>query len=375
MIIIFIFFISFLFCSTNASFVSFFLIRCFEVLGYDIMVDSNLNPWLIEVNHLPSFGTDSVLDRDIKERLMEQVFSVLPALPDDQQAFTLHHKVESAKRLNVQKQKNAILEKREKEAREKELRERPRPPLRPREPKREGGSAKIDSSASSTEAAARLDSEKALQQDSRVAGVHNEPTEDEDDIYEECTPERILEIKAILYDVYKKFSPEKLNKIDRLLAKYVTHEEEFLRFVFNKYSVSPALYKNGNFPNAQVPPVTEEATSAKEESEASPGDAPSAEATELDGEQEQEEEQDGEQQEEGAETAEDAAERHEDAPSENDGSRTARESKTDDNTLVSRNQREVSFRVSSLPLNSQPRYRNDLYSSILFLTLFLVYMV
>jgi len=318
-------------------------IRCFEVLGYDIMIDSNLNPWLIEVNHLPSFGTDSVLDRDIKERLMEQVFSVLPALPDDQQAFTLHHKVESAKRLNVQKQKNAILEKREKEAREKELRERPRPPLRPREPKREGGSAKTNSPASSAEAAARLEAEKALQQDSRVAGAM-ETTEEDDDIYEECTPERILEIKAILYDVYKKFSPEKLNKIDRLLAKYITHEEEFLRFVFNKYSVSPALYKNGNFPNAQVPPVTEEAASAaQEESEASPGDAPSAEATELDGEHEQEEEQDGEQHEDGVDTADDAAERHEGTPSENDGSRTARESKTDDSTPVSRNQREVCF--------------------------------
>jgi D-alanine-D-alanine ligase-like ATP-grasp enzyme len=28
-------------------------VRCFEVLGYDIMIDSLLNPWLIEVNHLP----------------------------------------------------------------------------------------------------------------------------------------------------------------------------------------------------------------------------------------------------------------------------------------------------------------------------------
>jgi tubulin polyglutamylase TTLL6/13 len=27
--------------------------RCFEVLGLDIMIDSNLNPWMIEVNHLP----------------------------------------------------------------------------------------------------------------------------------------------------------------------------------------------------------------------------------------------------------------------------------------------------------------------------------
>lgn len=29
--------------------------RCFEVLGFDIMMDHNLNPWLIEVNHLPRY--------------------------------------------------------------------------------------------------------------------------------------------------------------------------------------------------------------------------------------------------------------------------------------------------------------------------------
>ena len=27
--------------------------RCFEILGLDIMIDSKLNPWMIEVNHLP----------------------------------------------------------------------------------------------------------------------------------------------------------------------------------------------------------------------------------------------------------------------------------------------------------------------------------
>ena len=38
----------------------------FQILGLDIMIDSKLKPWLIEVNHLSSFGTDSPLDKKIK---------------------------------------------------------------------------------------------------------------------------------------------------------------------------------------------------------------------------------------------------------------------------------------------------------------------
>ncbi|KAK0339586.1 hypothetical protein LTR94_033927, partial [Friedmanniomyces endolithicus] len=61
---------------------------------------------------------------------------------------------------------------------------------------------------------------------------------------EECTPERIDEIKEILIDIYQKKSPEKINKIERLLAKYAGHEEEFLLFVFSKYGISPLEYEN-----------------------------------------------------------------------------------------------------------------------------------
>ena len=73
--------------------------RCFEVLGFDIMMDSSLKPWLIEVNHLPSFGTDSPLDQDIKDRLMAQVLASVPVLADDEQAYNAYHKQEATRRL------------------------------------------------------------------------------------------------------------------------------------------------------------------------------------------------------------------------------------------------------------------------------------
>ena len=43
---------------------------CFEVLGFDILIDEKLKPWLIEINHAPSFGTDTCLDFKIKKNLI-----------------------------------------------------------------------------------------------------------------------------------------------------------------------------------------------------------------------------------------------------------------------------------------------------------------
>ena len=50
---------------------------CFEVLGFDVMLDHKLTPYLIEINYTPSFTADTPLDRHIKKHLITDTFKVL----------------------------------------------------------------------------------------------------------------------------------------------------------------------------------------------------------------------------------------------------------------------------------------------------------
>ncbi|XP_027601237.1 tubulin polyglutamylase TTLL6 isoform X3 [Pipra filicauda] len=50
---------------------------CFEILGFDILLDRRLKPWLLEVNHSPSFCTDSQLDREVKDALLCDTFNLI----------------------------------------------------------------------------------------------------------------------------------------------------------------------------------------------------------------------------------------------------------------------------------------------------------
>ncbi|XP_043466529.1 tubulin polyglutamylase TTLL13P-like [Leptopilina heterotoma] len=50
---------------------------CFELLGFDILLDWKLKPFLLEVNHSPSFHTDAQLDKDVKESLLIDTFEML----------------------------------------------------------------------------------------------------------------------------------------------------------------------------------------------------------------------------------------------------------------------------------------------------------
>ncbi|KAL7476781.1 hypothetical protein ACHAW6_002615, partial [Cyclotella cf. meneghiniana] len=76
--------------------------QCFEILGFDIMVDSTLRPYLIEVNHLPSWGTESPLDDSIKSRVITQALKALNVKSSDKKLFESARKKQSRIRLRNQ---------------------------------------------------------------------------------------------------------------------------------------------------------------------------------------------------------------------------------------------------------------------------------
>lgn len=49
---------------------------CYELFGFDILLDSRLKPWLIEVNISPSLHSTSALDLDVKSPLATEVFNM-----------------------------------------------------------------------------------------------------------------------------------------------------------------------------------------------------------------------------------------------------------------------------------------------------------
>jgi len=48
--------------------------HAFEVYGFDVILDSNLKPWLLEVNVGPDLSSSSPYDKQVKSTLLSDVF-------------------------------------------------------------------------------------------------------------------------------------------------------------------------------------------------------------------------------------------------------------------------------------------------------------
>ncbi|XP_041668190.1 tubulin polyglutamylase TTLL5 isoform X2 [Cheilinus undulatus] len=51
--------------------------NCFELYGFDVLIDSSLKPWLLEVNLSPSLACDAPLDLKIKASMIADMFSLV----------------------------------------------------------------------------------------------------------------------------------------------------------------------------------------------------------------------------------------------------------------------------------------------------------
>lgn len=159
--------------------------RCISILGFDIMIDAHLKPHLIEVNHLPSFGTDSQLDESIKSKVVYQALSVFKASASDQCA----HEADEKSRRDIRLY------------------------------------GKVNESNK-----ARPISETSVQ-DKKVRAERDEDallSASEDSDVASYVEENVTQI-------YATYAPEKVNKVKVLLRKYKGYEEWLLQKLREKY--------------------------------------------------------------------------------------------------------------------------------------------
>lgn len=51
--------------------------RCFELYGFDVLIDSQLKPWLVEVNGSPSMTASTAVDGVLKMSLLDDTLTVV----------------------------------------------------------------------------------------------------------------------------------------------------------------------------------------------------------------------------------------------------------------------------------------------------------
>jgi len=92
---------------------------CFQIFGVDIFLDAQARAWLLEVNHSPSFCTDSPLDYNIKKNVLRDTLHMLNLSQKRKSRYLNQQRNEKEKRLvEHQRQKREAAKDKQKEKEE-----------------------------------------------------------------------------------------------------------------------------------------------------------------------------------------------------------------------------------------------------------------
>ncbi|DAZ99779.1 TPA: hypothetical protein N0F65_001288 [Lagenidium giganteum] len=175
---------------------------CFSILGMDVLVDETLKPWLLEVNHLPSFGCDSPLDWNIKERLISQTLDIMNISADDKERWEMEQARSTQMRLY--------------------------------------GAASVGSDNQAGE----TDTSKPETVDPSEQEAMNAKS------FKSLAPD---ELREALTGYYRMFNAERLKDLDKIMAKYATAQEELNRSLMLKYGKSIADFAPNRGPEIVTP--------------------------------------------------------------------------------------------------------------------------
>ncbi|KAM6134177.1 LOW QUALITY PROTEIN: tubulin polyglutamylase TTLL5 [Phoenicopterus ruber ruber] len=84
---------------------------CFELYGFDVLIDDTLKPWLLEVNLSPSLACDAPLDLKIKASMLSDMFTLVGFVcqdPGQRSSRAIYHSSESVRRNAYQKLQHPV---------------------------------------------------------------------------------------------------------------------------------------------------------------------------------------------------------------------------------------------------------------------------
>jgi len=74
--------------------------RCFEILGFDVLVDKRAKPWLLEVNSSPSLLCESPFDKELKDGLITGAMQIIDLDPGFKKRTIAYERERTVKRIS-----------------------------------------------------------------------------------------------------------------------------------------------------------------------------------------------------------------------------------------------------------------------------------